>query len=123
MQIPASGSLGTWIITVNSGGNIHTVPIEVIPEGMSVYVEGIEKDTIGGIRYVDITVIGAAQTVWLEVLSRDGTRIGGEQKMSITEDDVASAKWAVPADIIAGTYTLHVRDAYDNTAQAEIIIE
>ena len=65
-------------------------------------------------------VMGAEQSVWIQVSAQDGTPIGSEQKISITGEKVASAKWAIPDDVPPGTYVLKARDTHDNTAETEI---
>ena len=123
MQIPKSGSVGTWTITVESGGNTHSVPIDVIPDGMSVYVQNIAKDPTIGTKYIDIVIIGAQQTVWLEVSAQDGTLIGGRQTIPTTDENKAVLKWKIPDDIISGKYIFKAEDIYGNTAHTEVDIE
>ncbi|MCE2497746.1 MAG: hypothetical protein J4F28_01905 [Nitrosopumilaceae archaeon] len=119
LMIPSHGKFGTWTITVSSGGSSHSAPVEVIPESMSIQVLGIKSEHAIG-RYIDIMVVGAEQSVWIQVSAQDGTPIGSEQKISITGEKVASAKWAIPDDVPPGTYVLKARDTHDNTAEAEI---
>lgn len=123
MQIPESGVVGTWTITVESGGNTHSVPIDVIPDGMSVYVQDIARDPTIGTKYVDIVIIGAKQSVWIEVTSQDGTPIGGRQTIPTTDEDKAVLKWKIPDDIISGKYIFKAEDIYGNTARTEIDLE
>ncbi len=119
LMIPSHGTFGTWTITASSGGSSHSVQVEVIPESMSIQVLGIKSEHSIG-RYIDIMVVGAEQSVWIQVSAQDGTPIGSEQKISITGEKVASAKWAIPDDVPPGTYVLKARDTHDNTAETEI---
>ena len=119
LMIPSHGKFGTWTITASSGGSSHSAPVEVIPESMSIQVLGIKSEHAIG-RYIDIMVVGAEQSVWIQVSAQDGTPIGSEQKISITGEKVASAKWAIPDDVPPGTYVLKARDTHGNTAEAEI---
>ena len=124
LLIPSSGKLGTWTISVNSGGNVFSTPIEVIPEGMSIQVLGINDDPSIGIgRYIDVMVSGAEQTVWLEMVTQDGIVIVDEQRVSITGDKIASAKVVIPSDVVSGTYIVKAWDTYSNTAEVEVTIE
>ena len=119
LMIPSHGKFGTWTITASSGGSSHSAQVEVIPETMSIQVLGIKSEHSIG-RYIDIMVVGAEQSVWVQVSAQDGTPIGSEQKISITGEKVASAKWAIPDDVPPGTYVLKARDTHDNTAETEI---
>ena len=122
LQVPSSGSLGEWTIKVTSGGNSESIIISIIPRGISIHVSEPEGDNLSGVNYIDVTVIGAKQTVKVHIETLEGQIIGEEQKITITDENIAIAKILIPDDIVPGTYVLKAIDTHGHTAQTEVEI-
>jgi len=124
LLIPSSGKIGVWTVTASSGGNTNSIDVDVVPVGLSIHISEVKNELPLG-KYVDITVIGAKQTIWLKVTSTDGEGaiIGSEQKITLTGDGSAVAKWPIPADTIHGTYTMIITDAHNQTVEKDFVIE
>ncbi|MDH3278905.1 MAG: biofilm-associated protein [Nitrosopumilus sp.] len=114
-RIPSDGMSGTWTIKAASGSNFDTVDFEVhslVIEGMVVSVtEG--EDIAGYGKTMNISVIGAQQTVELEIIGENNKVI---ETLSFPASKSGEIKqpWIIPKDTEPGTYTIKVEDAYNS---------
>ena len=114
-RIPSDGMSGTWTIKAASGSNFDTVDFEVhslVIEGMIVSVtEG--EDIAGYGKTMNISVIGAQQTVELEIIGENNKVI---ETLSFPASKSGEIKqpWIIPKDTEPGTYTIKVEDAYNS---------
>ena len=112
-RIPSDAAPGTWIIKAQSGSNFAEIEIEVlgtIAEGMIVVVtEGADIPGFG--KTIDIHVVGAQQTVQIEIFAEDGEIIE-ELSFPASGDGEINQPWIVPKDTAPGTYTIKVSDAF-----------
>jgi len=114
-RIPSEASPGTWSIRAESGSNFDIVEFEVTgvnQEGMIVFVE--KGDNFGGVGdSITIRIIGAAQTVEIDIISSEGENV---QHLSFPASDEGELKipWIIPNDLEAGTYTVKAKDAHDS---------
>ena len=114
-RIPSDGMSGTWTIKAASGSNFDTVDFEVhslVIEGMMVSVtEGEEIAGYG--KTMNISVIGAQQTVELEIIGENNKVI---ETLSFPASKSGEIKqpWIIPKDTEPGTYTIKVEDAYNS---------
>ena len=114
-RIPSDGMSGTWTIKAASGSNFDTVDFEVhslVIEGMIVSVtEGEEIAGYG--KTMNISVIGAQQTVELEIIGENNKVI---ETLSFPASKSGEIKqpWIIPKDTEPGTYTIKVEDAYNS---------
>jgi len=112
-RIPSDGKTGMWLINAKSGSNFDTKEIEVlatIEEGMIVSItDGIEIPGVG--KIIQIKVLGAQQTVEIEIIAEDGKII---ETLSFVASDHGEINqpWIIPKDTEPGTYTIKVKDAF-----------
>lgn len=122
-RIPSNAAPGVWTIKAKSGPNFDEVKVEILPsmeEGMIVFVEGI--DFIPGVgKIIKIKVLGAAQSVVIDILSQTQELIGHLEFVA-TDAGIISTPWPVPNDIPAGNYTIKVKDAF-NSAETSFVLE
>ena len=99
-RIPSEAKSGTWSIKATSGSNFDTTEFEVTAvneEGMIVFVE--KGDNFAGVGdSVTIRIIGAAQTVNIEIFSSEDEVV---QKLSFPASDEGEIKipWVIPKDM------------------------
>ena len=114
-RIPSDAISGVWTIKATSGSNFDTVDFEVnslIAEGMIVSVsEG--EDIPGYGKTVNISVIGAQQTVELEIIGENNKVI---ETLSFPASKSGEIKqpWIIPKDTEPGTYTIKVADGFNS---------
>jgi hypothetical protein len=112
-RIPSDGKTGVWLINAKSGSNFDTIEIEVlgtIDEGMIVSItDGIEIPGLG--KTIQIKVLGAQQTVEIEIIAEDGKII---ETLSFVASDQGEINqpWIIPKDTEPGVYTVKVKDAF-----------
>jgi len=115
LRIPTDAKPGMWEIRATSGSNYDIVEIEVtaiVQEGMVVTVsDGPNYAGVG--KSIEIKVIGAKQTVFIDIVSEDGETI---DSLSMPASDQGEIKqpWIIPKDTNPGTYTVKARDPFDN---------
>lgn len=114
-RIPTDAIPGKWVVKATSGSNFDTTELNVTAvqqEGMVVYVE--EGQNYPGVgNSINIIILGASQTVEIDIVSSDGEIV---QKLSFPASDEGEVKqpWIVPKGTAAGTYTVKASDALDS---------
>jgi archaellum component FlaF (FlaF/FlaG flagellin family) len=115
-RIPSEAKQGMWKINAKSGSNFDVVEIEVITitiEGMVIMVE--EGDVIQAVgKTITIKVLGAKQTVNIEIISEKGDIF--ELSFVASAEGKIIIPWIIPPEIEPGTYTFKATDAF-NTAE------
>ena len=110
LRIPSNGEPGLWTINVASGTNLDTVEINVF----STILEGMTVKTAEEIKQgelLKISIIASHKTsVIIEITDMDGEVIS-DLGCTTTKEFVCETFWAVPKDVIPGTYTIKVNDA------------
>ncbi len=122
-RIPSDIVAGIWTITAKSGSNFDSIEIKVhaiSQDGMIIQVEA-GTDIPGYGKTINIHVIGAKQTVSLEIIANDGEIIE-ELSFPASAEGEINQPWVIPKDTEPGTYTIKVSDAF-NTAEAEFEIQ
>ncbi len=114
-RIPSDGISGTWIINAKSGAIFDNVEIEVLAtlsEGMQITVE--EGANIPGSgQIITIKVIGAKQTVGIEITSADNEIIETLSFPASAQGEI-NLPWIIPKNTEPGTYTVRASDAFDS---------
>ena len=114
-RIPSDGISGTWTIKAASGSNFDTVDFEVhaiATEGMVVNVtEG--QDIPGYGKTINISVIGAKQTVHLEIIGENNKTLE-ELSFPASKSGEIKQPWIIPKDTEPGIYTIRVTDAFNS---------
>ena len=114
-RVPTEAKSGIWKINIKSGPNFKDVSFEVTPElieGMLVFFEGIEK--IPGIgEVVHIKVIGAAQTVFIELYSNEGVLIIETTFLASSSGEIVQPI-PIPPETPPGVYTIKVKDPFSS---------
>jgi len=122
-RIPSYAVSGVWTIKAKSGPNFDEVKFDITPsmeEGMVVFIEDIY--IIPGVgKVIDIKVIGAAQSVLIEILSQTQELVG-QIEFVATKDGIILTPWPVPNDTPPGNYTIKVTDAF-SSAETSFVLE
>ncbi len=122
-RIPSEGKAGTWTINVKSGSNFDNIEIKVLAttqEGMVISVsEGQEIPGFGST--VNIQILGAAQTVHIEIIAEDGEIIEVLEFPASAQGEI-NQPWIIPKDTEPGTYTITAEDAF-NSAETTFEIQ
>jgi len=123
IRIPADAKIGNWKIRASSGPNLDIIEFDVSPsleeEGMVIIIG--EFESFPGIgKVVNIKVLGAQQAVDITVTSPSGEIIG--EKLHITGKGEINTKWPIPPEASPGTYTIFVKDAFNN-ATVNFVLE
>ncbi len=122
-RIPSDGKTGMWLINAKSGSNFDTIEIEVlatIEEGMIVSItDGIKIPGLG--KTIQIKVIGAQQTVEIEIIAEDGKIIETLSFVASSGGEI-NQPWIIPKDTEPGTYTVKVKDAF-HSAETTYVLE
>jgi hypothetical protein len=117
-RIPSEAETGIWQINAQSGSNFDSVEFEVNAieiEGLLITVEDAPPvPTLG--KIVTIKVIGAEQTISIEILSDEGELIEQFTPFPASKEGQLIQPWIVPRDLEPGNYVFKVKDAY-NTAE------
>ena len=117
-RVPSDGIPGTWTIKAASGSNFDTVDFEVnsiVIEGMIVTVTK-GQDIPGYGKTINISVIGAQQTVNLQIIG-DDNKVIEELSFPASKSGEIKQPWIIPKDTEPGTYTIKASDAF-NTAES-----
>ena len=117
-RVPSDGIPGTWTIKAASGSNFDTVDFEVnsiVIEGMIVTVTK-GQDIPGYGKTINISVIGAQQTVNLQIIG-DDDKVIEELSFPASKSGEIKQPWIIPKDTEPGTYTIKASDAF-NTAES-----
>lgn len=113
-RIPSDGKSGTWKINVKSGSNFDIREIQVLAtlyEGMQVLIEdGSEIPGFG--KTITIKVVGANQTVEIEIIAEDGEIIETLSFPASQQGEI-NQPWIIPKETEPGIYTVKVSDAFD----------
>jgi hypothetical protein len=116
-RIPSDAKTGTWKIHVKSGSNFDDVEMKVKnieQEGMIISISNNPK--LDGVNdFLTIHIVGAVQTVKIEMLSDDGEIIEKLEFPSTRSGEIKQP-WKIPKDMEPGIYTIKAKDAF-NTAQ------
>ena len=122
-RIPSDIIAGMWTITAKSGSNFDSIKFEVHSvnqDGMVVQVnEG--QDIPGYGKTINIHVIGAQQTVTIEITTDEGDIIEKLTFPASAEGEI-NQPWVIPKDTEPGMYTIKVSDAF-NSAETEFDIK
>ena len=115
-RIPSEAESGTWEINAQSGSNFETVEFEVNTldeEGLIITVEDAPPvPTLG--KIVTIKVIGAKQTIAIEIFSDEGELIEKFTPFPASKEGQLIQPWIVPNDLEPGDYVFKVKDAYNS---------
>ena len=112
-RIPTDAKPGMWVIKAQSGSNYAVTEIEVL----GVHVKGMIVTVTAGLDYrgydntVDIHVVGAKQTVEIEIIAEDGEVIAELSRQASGGGEI-NMPWLIPKDIVPGIYTFKVSDAF-----------
>lgn len=114
LRIPTDAKPGMWEIRATSGSNFDTIKVEVtevVQQGMVVRVtEGQFYPGVG--QSVEITVIGAKQTVFIDIVADDGEIIDS-LSMPSSDEGMIKQPWIIPKHTNPGTYTVKAHDPFD----------
>ena len=121
-RIPSDAKSGAWTINAKSGPNFHKIEIEVLqPLDAGLVIEVTEGDEIPGFgKTLNIHVLGAAQTVEIEIIAEDGKVVETLQFPASGAGEI-NQPW-IPRDMEPGIYTIKVTDAF-NSAETTFQIE
>lgn len=122
-RIPTDAKIGVWKIRAESGPNFSETTFKVLSSeqtGMVVFVEKITISPIVG-KLVEIRVVGAAQTVEIDIVSEKGEEIGHIEFPATDAGDILTP-WPVPKNTPPGVYTIKVKDAF-STAETTFTLE
>ena len=114
-RIPSDAVSGMWTINAKSGSNFDIVEIEVLAtlqEGIQVSVGDLETLGVVG-KIITIKVIGAQQTVEIEIIAEDGKIIETLSFLASSQGEI-NQPWIIPKEMEPGIYTVRVVDAVDS---------
>ena len=114
-RIPSYAVSGMWTINAKSGSNFDIVEIEVLAtlqEGIQVSVGDLETLGVVG-KIITIKVIGAQQTVEIEIIAEDGEIIETLSFQASSQGEI-NQPWIIPKEMEPGIYTVRVVDAVDS---------
>ena len=114
-RIPSDAVSGMWTINAKSGSNFDIVEIEVLAtlqEGIQVSVGDLETLGVVG-KIITIKVIGAQQTVEIEIIAEDGEIIETLSFQASSQGEI-NQPWIIPKEMEPGIYTVRVVDAVDS---------
>ncbi len=114
-RIPSDAKPGTWTINAKSGSNFDIVEIEVaatLQEGIQVSIGEIVTLGVVG-ETITIKVIGAQQTVVIEIIAEDGEIIETLSFQASSQGEI-NQPWIIPKETEPGIYTVKVADAFDS---------
>ena len=113
-RIPSEAVSGTWKINAKSGSNFDIIEMEVTAlkiEGMVITVEDAEQ--IPGVgKVITVRVLGASQTVNIEIISDEG-KIIEELSFPASAEGKIIQPWIIPPGTEPGIYTFKAKDAFD----------
>jgi len=114
-RIPSNAEPGMWKINAKSGSNFDIIEIEVLAtlqEGIQVSVGDVETLGVVG-KIITIKVIGAQQTVEIEIIAEDGEIIETLSFQASSHGEI-NQPWIIPKETAPGIYTVRVADAFDS---------
>ena len=114
-RIPSGAVPGMWAINAKSGSNFDIIEIEVLAtlqEGIQVSVGEVETLGVVG-KIITIKVIGAQQTVEIEIIAQDGEIIENLSFQASSQGEI-NQPWIIPKETEPGIYTVRVADAFDS---------
>ena len=114
-RIPSDAEPGMWTINAKSGSNFDIIEIEVLAtlqEGIIVSVGDVETLGVVG-KIITIKVIGAHQTVEIEIIAGDGEIIETLSFQASSQGEI-NQPWIIPKELEPGIYTVRVADAFDS---------
>ncbi len=114
-RIPSDAVPGMWTINAKSGSNFDIIEIEVLAtlqEGIIVSVGEVETLGVVG-KIITIKVIGAHQTVEIEIITEDGKIIENLSFQASSQGEI-NQPWIIPKETEPGIYTVRVTDARDS---------
>jgi len=116
-RIPSAAKAGMWEINAKSGSNFDTAEIEVyatLVEGMQVSVQVIDDPKTAYLgKTITIKVIGAQQTVEIEIIAEDGEIIETLSFPASSQGEI-NQPWIIPKETEPGIYTVKAADAFDS---------
>jgi len=116
-RVPTEAEPGTWIINTKSGSNFAIAEIVVLAtlvEGIQVSVEEVIDPQLAHLgKQMKIKVIGAQQSVQIEIIAEDGEIIDKLTIIASPAGDI-NTPWIVPPETEPGIYTVKVVDAFDS---------
>ena len=116
-RVPSNAKQGLWQISAKSGSNFDTSEFEIIAiqeEGLLIFVE--DSPPIHGVgKALTIRVLGAHQTVNIQIISEEGVKIE-ELSFPASKEGKIIQPWIIPPDTEPGTYTFKAKDA-ENSAE------
>jgi hypothetical protein len=117
LRIPSNGIAGLWKINVSSGSNLDTVEFNVsssFADGMIVNVTD-DLDIPGVGKYIKIGITTTQKTgITVEITDQNGHIIDDTLTCTTTADFRCEILWAIPKDMLPGTYTVNVDDNYSS---------
>jgi len=122
-RIPSNAESGIWNIKAQSGSNFDIIELDVletIEEGITIDISEIEK--LDGVNdYITFTISGVAQTTEITISDSNG-KIIERTEFPASGGGKINQPWALPEDIVPGTYTIKVSDA-KSFAETTFVIE
>jgi hypothetical protein len=116
-RVPSEAESGTWIINTKSGSNFAIAEIVVLAtlvEGIQVSVEEVIDPQLAHLgKQMKIKVVGAQQSVLIEIIAEDGEIIDELTIIASAQGEIKTP-WIVPPETEPGTYTVKVVDAFDS---------
>ncbi len=114
-RIPSNGNPGMWTINAKSGSNFDTTEIKVLgtlEDGMAVSITDAPK--LDGVNnFIKIHIVGAQQTVKIEMVAPDGDIIE-ELEFPASGSGEINQPWMIPKETEPGIYTIKVADAFSS---------
>ncbi len=115
-RIPSEATPGLWIINAKSGSTFDNAEIEVLgitEDGMIVSVTNSPK--LDGVNdFITIHVVGASNTVEIEIIAEDGEVIE-DLAFPASKEGLIDTPWKIPKDTESGTYIVRVTDSFNTT--------
>ncbi|MCH7877166.1 MAG: biofilm-associated protein, partial [Thaumarchaeota archaeon] len=116
-RIPSTAKFGMWEIKAQSGRNFDTVEIQVLAtlyEGMQIFVQMVDDPSTSYLgKTISIKVIGAQQTVEIEIIAGDGEIIETLSFPASSQGEI-NLPWLIPKETEPGIYTVKATDALDS---------
>ena len=116
-RIPSVAQAGMWEINVKSGSNFDTAEIEVLAtlvEGMQIIVEEVDNPSTAHLgQTISIKVIGAKQSVEINIIAGDGEIIQTLSFVATSQGEI-NQPWIIPKDTEPGIYTINATDNFDS---------
>ncbi len=117
IEIKYGGNTSELVINYVGGDQVNIIVEEgkEIQEGMVISVT--ESKRLDGINdFLNIHILGAAQTVKIEIITSDGTVIETLSSVATGGGEI-NQPWKIPKDFAPGTYTITATDSLSNFTQ------